>query len=148
MLFAVVYPEIRRFASSVADRTIDPDDLVQEAVTRVLQGGPLTRMDNPLAYLRRVVLNLVLDGNRREALAQRVGPLLTIDAEAGNPYPSDLTFLEVLAPIDRALLHLVVLEGLTVAEASETVGCSAATGRARLMRARRRVRVALKEDGR
>src|SRR5579871_4146878 len=35
-VFAAVYPGLRRFAAVVASTTVDPDDLVQEAVARAL----------------------------------------------------------------------------------------------------------------
>jgi RNA polymerase sigma factor (sigma-70 family) len=145
--FAAVYPALRRFASSVAGPSTDPDDLVQEAVARTLQGGPLARLDQPLAYLRRAVLNLARDEHRQRERATRVAYLLE-SQPAGEDvqYPSDIAFLEVLKPLERALLHLVHLEGLSVREASHVVGCLPATGRARIMRARGRLRASLEAE--
>lgn len=147
VLFVASYGALRRFASSVAPGNTDPDDLVQEAVARTLRGGPLARLDDPLQYLRRVVLNIVIDGQRRRAREGRAAPLLA-RAEASMPvYPSDVSLLDVLEPIDRALLHLVDLEGASIADASRVVGRHAPAVRARVMRARRKLRAELaKED--
>ena len=39
--FAALYPSLRRFAAVVGNYHDDPDDLVQEALTRVLAAGGL-----------------------------------------------------------------------------------------------------------
>jgi DNA-directed RNA polymerase specialized sigma24 family protein len=146
-LFVASYATLRRFASSVAPSHADPDDLVQEAVARTLRGGPLSRLDDPLQYLRRVVLNLVVDLQRARGRETRTVHLLTADDAALPVYPSDVSMLDTLDPVDRALLHLVDLEGVSIADASRVVGRNAAAARARVMRARRKLRAQLaKED--
>ena len=45
-----LYPSLRRFAAVVGPAEVEPDDLVQEALLRVLERGPLGRLDNPTAY--------------------------------------------------------------------------------------------------
>jgi RNA polymerase sigma-70 factor (ECF subfamily) len=54
-----------------------------------------------------------------------------------------LAALRQLAPADRELLLLTAWEGLDVAAAAGVVGCSPATARVRLHRARRRLRTHL-----
>ena len=51
--FAALYPSLRRFAAVVADAGVDPDDLVQDALVRVVQAGGLGRLEHPVAYFRR-----------------------------------------------------------------------------------------------
>ncbi len=57
-LFKKLYPPLRRFAAVVTPVEVEPDDLLQEAVTRALRRGSLTELDNPGAYLRRAMVNL------------------------------------------------------------------------------------------
>lgn len=57
-IFADCYPALRRFSAVVGPYECDPDDLVQEAVARVLKHYRLDELDQPMAYLRRTILNL------------------------------------------------------------------------------------------
>lgn len=144
-LFVGLYPSLRRFASTVSDRSTDPDDLVQEALARVLRGGPLQRLDEPLSYLRRVVLHLAIDEARRDRRAGERAPLVVQAGQHLDHYPSDLAFLDALSSGDKALLELTEIEGLTIADASKVLGIRAPAARARVMRARRRLRSAINE---
>ena len=51
-LITSLYTALRRIAAVAGSVDIEPDDLVQEALMRALRKGPLTDLDNPLAYLR------------------------------------------------------------------------------------------------
>lgn len=65
--------------------------------------------------------------------------------EAGGE-PADLPLLAALAeldPADREVILLAGWDGLTAAQAGASLGCSAATFRVRLLRARRRLRARL-----
>lgn len=146
-LFAASYPALRRFAAVVAPLDLDPDDLLQEAVARALRTGPLTRLDHPVAYLRRTMVNLSANHNRsrgreRRATA-RIAATQTTDTEMS--YPSDLAELERLAPGDRAALYLADVERLPLAEVADALGTNGPAARARVVRARRRLRRALTE---
>ena len=120
-LFARLYPALRRFAAVAGPTDVEPDDLVQEAVARALRIRPLTELDEPLAYLRRTILNLAR--NRRRGLARgrvafaRLRPSESTTAE----YGSDLTDLDRLTPVARAVLFLVEVEGWTFAAAARTL---------------------------
>lgn len=57
-----------------------------------------------------------------------------------------LAALAELSEQDRELLTLVAWDGLTPAQAATALGVSAATGRVRLHRARKRLRAALDDD--
>lgn len=56
-LFEDQYEGLRRFAAVTAPMDIEPDDLLQDALVRVLSRGPLSDRDNPVAYLRRTIVN-------------------------------------------------------------------------------------------
>lgn len=147
-LFERLYPSLRRFAA-VTDVDGDPDDLVQEAVARTLRIHSLHEIDDPGAYLRRAIVNLA--SNRRRGLARlrlavtRLGRDEEERATAPE-YLSDLSDLHRLAPDDRALLFLVVVEDRTYAEAAAQLGITEEAARARASRARRRLRADLEGE--
>ncbi|MGD9797038.1 MAG: RNA polymerase sigma factor [Acidimicrobiia bacterium] len=148
-LFARLYPRLRRLAAVSGGTGDDPDDLVQEAVTRTLralgrQGRTLGELDNPGAYLSRTIVNLA--ANRRRSLARwrtamsRVGR----SEEATLPqYSSDLADLLRIDARTRAVLYLVEVEGQTYAEAGALLELSEEAARTRASRARQRLRVEL-----
>ena len=45
-----LYPKLRRFAAVVGPSEVDPNDLVQEALVRVMQHQPLSSLDHPSAW--------------------------------------------------------------------------------------------------
>lgn len=59
-IFADCYPALRRFTAVVGPVECDPDDLLQEAVARVLRHHRLDELGQPTAYLGRTVLNLAM----------------------------------------------------------------------------------------
>jgi RNA polymerase sigma-70 factor, ECF subfamily len=151
-LFASLYPGLRRFAAVSGGGDDDPDDLVQEAVTRTLralerQGLTLAELNNPGAYLRRTIVNLA--ANRRRSLARLRTAMSRIgrsDEVSLPQYSSDLADLLRIDPRTRAVLFLVEVEDLTYAEAGTLVGVTEEAARARAARARRRLRAELLDE--
>jgi DNA-directed RNA polymerase specialized sigma24 family protein len=140
---ATLYPDLRRFAASVASSDVDPEDLVQEALSKVLRICPLEELDDPAAYLRRAIRNLEHGHRRRSArLRERLPRLVTAD-RCEATYPSDLGVLRHLRPGERALLYLTAVEGRPYADLVEVLGGSEQALRARAWKARRRLRLAL-----
>ena len=141
-LFSELYPSLRRFAAVVGPIEVDPDDLLQDAVAKVLRRRRLTDLQQPGAYLRRTMVNIASNHRRslareRKALA-RLGPS---EVPADDAYPSDLNLLLDLSPRERAALYLAEVEGFRYAEIGELLGCSEAAARKRAMKARRRLYV-------
>jgi len=62
-------------------------------------------------------------------------------------YPSDLSDLERLTPLDRAVLFLVEVEGRNFGEVAELTGISVNAARLRASRARRTLRQELTTEG-
>lgn len=60
-----LYVPLRRFAAAVHPRGVDPDDLVQDALVKVLSRGGFADVSAPTAYLRRTILNLASNHRRR-----------------------------------------------------------------------------------
>ena len=140
------YDELRRFAAVVAPWDVDPDDVLHSTLVKVLRKQILSSLDDPLAYLRRSIVNHVHSelrkrGTRRSVLARLAGS----DVDADH-YPSDLADLERLQPVDRAILFLHDVEGFDFAEVADFVGMNAGRVRMRASRARSRLRDLLREE--
>ena len=146
--FRRLYPDLRRFAAVVGGLGQDPDDLVQEAVVRALRRGSLHELASPGSYLRRAILNLAHDSRRSSLRRDRALDRLRRDAEtpAQDPGSGRLDDLEHLAPVERAVLYLVDVEGYSFDEASSLIGISVTAARSRASRARRRLRGLIEED--
>jgi DNA-directed RNA polymerase specialized sigma24 family protein len=140
------YADLRRFAAVTASRDIDPDDLLQEALVRVLSQGSLSEREQPLAYLRRTIVNLAIDhARRREARHTAMGKWTGTDATV-DTYPSDLAILQELTPRARAVVYLSEVEGYRYREIAEMLDCNEAAARVGAMRARRRLRQVLDSE--
>lgn len=139
-LFRSLYPSLRRFAAAYAPPSIEPEDLVQQAVANTLAIRSLSSLRDPGAYLRASVANLARNLYRKPW--PEVG-LEDADIAASDHYPSDLGELACLSPLDRAALFLVDVERLPGREAAAALGCSSFALRTRVSRARRTLREAL-----
>jgi len=140
------YEDLRQFAAITASRDIEPDDLLQEALVRVLSQGPLSEREQPLAYLRRAIVNLAIDyARRRDARRTAMGKWVGRDASV-DTYPSDLGILDELTPRARAIIYLSEIEGYRYGEIAEMLDCNEAAARVGAMRARRQLRRILGEE--
>jgi RNA polymerase sigma factor (sigma-70 family) len=145
-LLRPLYAQLRRFAAVVGPVELDPDDLVQDAIVRFLATGYWRSIDDVQAYLRRTIVNLAANERRRLGRHRSAVSRERADPSTTASYPSDLDDLEHIEPQSRALLYLVEVEGASVNEAAAAVGCSSVAARARLSRARRRLRQALESE--
>jgi RNA polymerase sigma factor (sigma-70 family) len=138
ILFAEMYDRLRRFAGAVGPWDMEPDDLLHEALVRTLRLGPLTRLENPEAYLRRTITNIARNWMKRQGIARSAQHSVAAraDAAAEPSYPSDLSDLLELDPIGRAVVFLHDIEGHTFAEVGELLGISEGNSRQIAVRAR------------
>jgi RNA polymerase sigma factor (sigma-70 family) len=136
----------RRTSSAVAEDAVAETFLI--AWRRLDAVG-----DDPLPWLfsvaRRVIANQHRGEHRRHALLQR----LRGDRGAGSWRPASaelsdelVAALLALSPREREALLLIAWEGLTPERAATAAGCSPATFRGRLHRARRHVARHLNAD--
>jgi RNA polymerase sigma-70 factor (ECF subfamily) len=143
-VFAALYSSLRAFAAVTGSVDVEPDDLVQEAVARTLRQHRLVDLDDPGAYLRRVIVNLA--SNRRRSMARfriAIARLDRVDEGRDEQYATDLEDLLRLAPDARALLFMVEVEGHSYAEAASVLGISEEAARTRASRARRQLRAGI-----
>lgn len=149
-LFDEEYPKLRRFATFVAPPSIEPDDLVQEALSRVLRKGPLSLLESPGAYLRRTMLNIVINETRRAGReAEALGRLEQQTSGHGSVDPAgatDFSVLERVPVTSRTLIYLVDIEDQSITDAAAFVGMSSVAARARLSRTRRALKDHLSKE--
>ena len=142
-----LYPSLRRFAAVVGPAEVEPDDLVQEALFRMIRRGPLTDVTFPTAYLKRCIVNLSKDHTRSFVRRRRALMVLAATSEAfTEAYLSDVVEWMNLPPQARAILYMRELEGRTFGEIGEIVGCSEKAARNFAARARKRLRKILSEE--
>ena len=146
-LITSLYPSLRRIAAVAGSVDVEPDDLVQEALMRTLRKGPISDLDNPLAYLRRTIVNLA--SNQRRSLGRRRKALNRLVTEEGwlPSYPTDIESILDLPPRQRAVLYLVEVEKVPYGEVAEQLGMTTGAARAMATRARKTARAALEVPG-
>jgi len=130
------------------------EDLAQECLLRIARRWPRVRsMDYPVAYARKVLFNLALDGATRHARQRaelgRAGGGDHLEHSDDSTERAmrvvDATFvlkaaLATLAPRQRAVLVLRYLEDLSEAEVADLLGCSVGTVKGTASRALDRLR--------
>lgn len=141
-------PAMLRFARSLTRDPVAADDLVQDAVLRAIE-----RRDRFLpgrdyrAWLLTITHNLFIDGWRRDR--SRRTTALDIDgptfwSEPDQDHVVDLRAtlraFEHLPQDQRTVLHLVVVEGASYAEAADMLAIPVGTVMSRLSRARETLR--------
>lgn len=141
--FQEMYPVLRRFAAVVADLDMDPDDLVQDALASTLERHTLDELDQPVAYLKRVIVHRAANKRRRAGRLRALIPRLGNDASLSDVYSSDLGLLDGLRPIDRAVIFLADVEGETHERIATELGLTPAAVRKRASRARKQLREVL-----
>ena len=146
-LITSLYPSLRRIAAVAGSFDIEPDDLVQEALMHTLRKGPLSDLNNPLAFLRTAIVNLA--SNQRRSLGRKRKAVSRLSTEESwlPSYPADIEAILDLPPRQRAILYLVEVEDVPYSEAAKQLGMT--TGAARMLanRARKNARAALEVAG-
>lgn len=141
-------PNLKRFALSLCRRHDLADDLVQITAERAFrarhQFDPATRLE---AWLFRILRNAWIDMVRRDATrgvtvdihdTPQADPVDTAaQTDARLMLQSVRTAMATLPEDQRAVLHLVCVEGLSYAETAQTLSIPQGTVMSRLSRARR-----------
>jgi RNA polymerase sigma-70 factor (ECF subfamily) len=150
---------LRRYLLRFVGEPYTAEDLLQETLVRIAKGLPgFERRSSLKTWAFRIATTTAIDHLRKckdtpsivavdesEALAAEepgVGERLVID-EMNSCVRDEIDSL----PGDyRAAIVLHDLEGLTAAETAEIAGCSTATAKIRIHRARARLKKALEND--
>lgn len=147
-LIREMFPSLHRFASVVCPAEIEPDDLLQEALYRVLRRGHLDEIPYLAAYLRRTMINLMANQWRSAGRRRRAWARTGVTEPVRQEYPSDVADLLQLRPRARAVLYMRAIEGRPFTEVAEVLGCTETAARGVEARARRKLRRVLEEEAR
>ena len=149
---AALLPRLRRFARTLTNaQRDDADDLVQlaveKALTRLSQWQPGTRVDS---WMFRIMQNAWIDEirsrqRRAETALDEDGLEALAPVEPGR-LAEQLALRRAIASLgeeQRAVVGLVLVEGLSYAEAAEVLGWPIGTVTSRLARAREQLQTLL-----
>jgi len=143
------YVELLRIAYHLTGSAHEAEDLLQSALVKVL--GRWGRIDDPVAYLRRVMVNHLSSVWRRHRVREvltsimpdRPGPDTAHGiAERQAVYAA----MRGLPPRTRAVIVLRYVADLPEAEVAATLGCSVGTVKSQASRGLARLREALDTD--
>lgn len=152
-------PRLRRFARVLARSDADAHDLVQETVERALarRGGfhPGTRLDS---WAFTIMRRIFIDQTRSHARWARVvspaddlTPNVADPAMAGEELRAEALAvrdaLHALPDDQRLAVALVLIDGLSYAEAAQVMGVPAGTLTSRLVRGRQTLIQSLARQG-
>ncbi len=135
-----IYPKLRAFAATVGSREMQPDDLVQEAITRMFARTSFRSIEHPEAYLRRSIYHLAVDGTRRRHRFESLTPKLVDSEGHSDHYPSDMEGLFALKPPVRALLYACLIDGTPIETAAADLGMTSTAARVAIHRAKKVLR--------
>jgi len=151
-VFVRHFPGLVRALTVVSGNREVAADCVQEAFVRAhLRWDRVSHLDQPVAWIRRVALNLARDQHRRHTRGERAHLRLVSDYELETEAPepaSDLTdVLGQLPARQREALALFYVEGLNVAEVAASMGISDGAVKFHLHEGRERLRPILDRGG-
>lgn len=139
-----------RYGYLLTGSTADAQDLVQDAIVRVLTRRPRLRAAATLeAYVRRTMLTLAIDGNRRTHRFHQLRHLVVAPDTAPDEHgPADTRHdldaaLATLSPRQRVCVVLRYLEDLPVSEIADLLDLSEGAVKRYLFDAVRRLGTAL-----
>ena len=132
-----------RAALAILGSAPEAEDAVQEAFLALWEKGPADLRDEG-AWLMRVLVNNCRSRLRRAW--RREVPLPETLPAPGPEERGELEELFALPPEDRAAIHLFYYEGYSTDEIARITGQRPGTVRARLSRARARLRELLKGE--
>ena len=146
-------PRLLRFGHVLTGDPESAADLVQEALARTLRAWRRHRIDDPNAFVRKVMVNSYVSAWRR----RRALPVADVSLD-GLPADSDgiqqvddrdavWRALAVLPPRQRAVTVLRYYDDLSEAEIAAVMGTSAGTVKSQSARALRRLEALLAEPG-
>ena len=143
-------PALRRYARALTRNADVADDLVQDCLERALARRGLFRPQGPVrAWLFTILLNLYRNGLRTSrrrgetvAIEDMPSEPMTPAAQPGHMALAEIArAIEALPPEQKEALLLVVLEGVSYAEAAGILGIPQGTLMSRLSRARAALRI-------
>jgi RNA polymerase sigma-70 factor (sigma-E family) len=144
-------PTLLRYGRVLTGDAAAGEELAQDALVRTYRRwGSLTRRDDPVAYVKRVMLNARISAWRHWGSRIRLG-----DGPEQPSYDDALARLEddemrrallTLAPRQRGVLLLRFYEDMTEAQAAQALGVSVGTVKSQTSRALAALRARLSDE--
>ncbi|RQW94411.1 SigE family RNA polymerase sigma factor [Micromonospora inaquosa] len=143
------YMDLLRVAYHLTGSAQDAEDLVQTALVKVMRRW--RRVEDPMAYLRRIMINQHISSWRRHRVHELVTAILPdrptrdmtdVVAERHALYAA----MRALTPRTRAVVVLRYVVDLPEAEVAATLNCSVGSVKSRASRGLARLRLALAPD--
>jgi RNA polymerase sigma factor (sigma-70 family) len=146
-LFATEFRPVARTVFLIVHDRGRAEDITQDAFVELLQRWrKISRYDRPGAWVRRIAVRMAIREVRREGRR----PALELEAAPpAGPEPPDEDLRRAilgLPPMQRAVVVLFYFEDRPTAELADILGCSDATVRVHLSRARKRLAEILGEE--
>lgn len=143
---AAALPGLLRFGHVLTGNAATAEDLVQTALGRSLRAWRLRRIEDPRAFVRKVMVNSYASWHRRHgdqewAVAEPAGRAVMTEDPACRVDDRDAVWraLQELPPRQRAVIVLRYYEDLTEAEIAAVMGVSTGTVKSQAARALRRL---------
>jgi RNA polymerase sigma-70 factor (ECF subfamily) len=146
-VFLEAYPRLVRSLTLVCRGDAEAAaDCVADAFERAfVRWRKVSRLDDPVGWIRRVAINRATDGGRRLRRRDRAVERLASSTPVATelPEPADTTLADAVAalsPQQRAVVALFYLDDLSVAEVAATMELSEGAVKYHLHEARERLR--------
>jgi RNA polymerase sigma-70 factor (sigma-E family) len=138
-------PGLLRFGVILTGNRDRADDLVQTALVKTMRRWHAIERDQPVAYVRRAMVNTHLSGWRRSRRETGIPDGFDIATRTDQTASYDdqdqlARALAVLPPRQRAVIVLRFYAGLSEAEIAETLGCAPGTVKSQASKAMQRLR--------
>ena len=145
---ATAWPRLRQAAFALTGHAADAEDLLQSVLARAYSAWPRVRRDDPVAYVRRALVNAYIDTWRRRRRIQ-VDPVdevpdgVTADLSTDADDRLDLKArLAALSPRERSMVVMRYYLDLPEHEVAKLLDCSTGTVKSTCSRAMGKLRLA------
>lgn len=142
------WPRLRQAAYALTRDTRDADDLLQTVLTKAYSRWTRVRREDPVAYVRRSLVNAYIDTWRRARRLREVPmavpteqPTTYDDAERVEQRDELMGRLDCLSDRERTVVVMRHYLDLSEAEVARTLGCSVGTVKSTCSRALQRLRI-------
>ena len=147
LLFTMEYRAVAWSVHLVLHDYGHAEEITQDAFVRLLENWEkVSRYDRPGAWVRRVAIRLATRAATRERARAAVESALPQQSAPTAPDVDLIAAIRELSPQQRAAVALHYLEDRPVMEVADLLGCSVATAKVHLHRARTRLAKLLGEE--
>jgi RNA polymerase sigma-70 factor (sigma-E family) len=150
LFVASAWPRLRQAAFALTGQSADAEDLLQGVLARAYAGWPRVRRDDPVAYVRRALVNAYIDTWRRRRRI-RVDPVDVVPDSESADLSSDAddradlkALLAALSQRERSMVVMRYYLDLPEQEVARLLDCSTGTVKSTCSRAMGKLR--LSED--